>query len=333
MKQLVTSMLLVLAFTAQAAFVKESAPPDYNIISSAPEAGLDVHHAVFAFQFSLSPEIDINGMPVAQMFELSCNGVIERFSVTGTQLKTITVSPGAYQFRIISDSKFILPIITDSIVIQPGHKTTVSLLFRSVPLLIDQPITVCKPVIYLYPEKDQPVAVTLTPKGRFTFTYPPTNGSWKGTAHPDGSISIAGKRYPYLFWEGEDKVSQLADYTTGFVVKRDEVVVFLEEKLSEMNLNDKEKTDFITFWGPRMVAAKQGFVQFVFNKAYDDIATLDIQPAPKEIFRVYMLWTPLDKDTHLHPDPQVMEKVTREGFYAIEWGGSELPQKLVTQQL
>ena len=92
-----------------------------------------------------------------------------------------------------------------------------------------------------------------------------------------------------------------------------------------MGLNDDEKTDFITFWAPIMTQSEQGFVQFIFNKDYDQIADLSITPAPKAIFRVYMLWTPIEKMVELTPEPQTIESIDRTGFYVLEWGGSALP--------
>jgi hypothetical protein len=108
------------------------------------------------------------------------------------------------------------------------------------------------------------------------------------------------------------------------VVERKDVTAFLEEKLTAMGLNAKEQADFITFWGPRMASSGRGFAQFIFNGDYDRIATLSIEPAPDEIFRVYLLWTPLDPTIELHPQAQQMATVDRSHFHVIEWGGSEL---------
>jgi hypothetical protein len=233
----------------------------------------------------------------------------------------LPMAPGNYVGQFYYDGHFD-EITTDSMEVKPGKLTVIRLFFRT----YRETHTVKKPVIYLYPETDQEVSVELAPAGELTFTYPAYTNGWKGTAHPDGSISIAGKTYPYLFWEGEDeRITELANYHTGFVVRQDEVVAFLEEKLNEMGLSDREKTDFITFWGPIMARSEQGFAQFIFNEEVDRIAGISIQPAPVFLFRVYLLWTPLDSEMVLNPQPQVIETVERRQFYAIEWGGSELP--------
>lgn len=61
-----------------------------------------------------------------------------------------------------------------------------------------------KPVIYLYPEAETDVTVTLDYDGELTCVYPVMNGnSWMVTASPDGTLTDAvGQTYNYLYWEG-----------------------------------------------------------------------------------------------------------------------------------
>lgn len=294
------------------------------VLSSERDSLLDTNHAVFELHFDPSLLSD------SRDIELSCNGVIERFTLDSTLTKTIFVSPGNYSFFVKVRSKLYLDIQRQQIDIQPGYHTKVAVHLRRMIKHTtqgqDEPIIhYRKPVIYLYPQQDQEVNVQLQPKGDFTFTYPVYENGWKGTAHPDGSITVDGNTYPYLFWEGKgDGFPQLRDYDNGFVVQRSEVTTFLEEQLTEMGLNTKEQTDFITYWGPIMAQAPRGYAQFVFNQQYDAIAALDIQPTPQHVFRVYLLWTPIHDNLKLHPKPQQLEHIDRTGFYAIEWGGSEL---------
>lgn len=74
-----------------------------------------------------------------------------------------------------------------------------------------------KPVIYLYPEVETAVTVTLDYDGQLTTTYPAYDGSWHVTALPDGTLYDAeGREYSYLFWEG---VSDTAyDFSQGFCI-------------------------------------------------------------------------------------------------------------------
>ena len=302
---------------------KKRVMPEFYVSGSTLDKSLDNNHSVFELQFSqlLLNEMEVNVLQ-RPLIELSCNGVIRLVELDSTLKTSIIVSPGKYIFQLAVKNGSYNEIFSDSILIEPRHITTCRINFRAE----DMREMLLKPVIYVYSPTDQVVNLELKPKGDFTFTYPPyTNSGWNGMAHPDGSFTINDKTYPYLFWEGADnQVDQLADYSNGFVVKQAEVTTFLEEKLSQMGLNDKEKTDFITFWGPRMIQAEQGFVQFIFNKDYDQLASISISPAPQELFRVYMLWTPLENATELNPQPQKIESGNRSGFYVIEWGGSEL---------
>ena len=45
-----------------------------------------------------------------------------------------------------------------------------------------------KPVIYLYPEEETNVTVKLDYNGELTCTYPKSDGTWRVTAKPDGTL-------------------------------------------------------------------------------------------------------------------------------------------------
>lgn len=60
-----------------------------------------------------------------------------------------------------------------------------------------------KPVIYLYPEVETEISVSLTLNGALTCTYPAYRDGWTVTASPDGVLTDArGQVYNYLYWEG-----------------------------------------------------------------------------------------------------------------------------------
>ncbi|HLP53844.1 MAG TPA: hypothetical protein VK151_02405 [Fluviicola sp.] len=315
-KLLFTTSLLFVFSPAVLAEEGLKSPWEYQVISSSADPSIDQQHAAFELDFSANNMDSQNPVFVIQ---LSCNGVIQRFAPDANSRKTISVSPGDYVLQLAADQGF-NEITTKSIHIDPGFRTVIAFQFHPAEVMY------LKPVIYLYPEIEQQVNVQLQPNGKFSFTYPayPENG-WSVTAQPNGQLAVDGKNYPYLFWEGTNTQPMTpVDYSTGFVVNGDEVTTFLEEKLTAMGLNDRERTDFITFWGPRMVQSGKSFVQFLFNEAYDAIATISVSPQPTSIFRVYMLFTPLENTVELNPVPQEIKSVDREGFTLIEWGGSEI---------
>lgn len=56
--------------------------------------------------------------------------------------------------------------------------------------------------------------------------------------------------------------------------------------------------------------------------AYEKSAKLFITPEPDSILRIFMVYKPLSQSVDIAP--QELENFTREGFAAIEWGGSEI---------
>ena len=105
-----------------------------------------------------------------------------------------------------------------------------------------------KPVIYLYPEEPMDISVQIKlTNSEFTTIYPKFNGknTWNVHAEPNGDIYVKGRKYPYLFWEANSYNPQ--DTNEGFIVSDKEAENFLEEKLSILGLNDKEKMILLHF--------------------------------------------------------------------------------------
>jgi len=288
------------------------------VISSEKDPSLKENEAVFEFEFINDVFKQANGtFPVIQS---SYNQTLQEIQLDSSAIHVLKVTPGSYIFQFYA-AYFFDEIYSDSVLIQPGYRTKVQLRFTDA----EEMIISDKPVIYLYPPTDLAITATVKPKGAFTFTYPVYENGWKGIAHPDGSITINQSTYPYLFWEAKNTISLASiNLNEGFIVTQEQTIAFLEEQLTKMGLNDREKTDFITYWGPRMIGNERNFVQFLFNDACNQFADLQIDPAPEQLFRVYMIWLPLTENPSIVPTPQVIQTVNREQFYAIEWGGSEL---------
>ncbi len=197
----------------------------------------------------------------------------------------------------------------------------------------DMILIVDKPVIYAYGSTGNGFEIGIQPKGEFTFTYPiiSSQNSWTGTITADG-IAIEKKVFPYLFYESKmTNLNFLQENNSfeGSVVSKEQVVSFLENSLTDLNLNNQEKTDFITYWAPRMINHDRVFIQFWTKSDYDIISSIDVSPKPDNIGRVFMTYAPLNANQKVIATPQVLTPIQREGFTIIEWGGSELPtQKL-----
>ncbi len=174
-----------------------------------------------------------------------------------------------------------------------------------------------KPVIYMYPEKEQEVNVKLDLDGKFTFTYPEYNNGWNVTAKPDGTIISDGKEYSYLFWEGLMPTFK-PDFKEGFVVKGSESAEFLRETLSQMGLTPKEYNEFIVYWAPKLQENEYNKIYFAEDD-YTDKAKLEINPKPDSILRVFMVYEKADENTVL--PKQEIKPFERKGFTVVEWGG------------
>lgn len=192
-----------------------------------------------------------------------------------------------------------------------------------------KPDMVRKPVIYMYGPKDLEASVILEPKGELTFTYPEYRKDWKAVLDGEGGVSVDDKKYPYLFWEAESyslAYNEVNATVPGFLVEKDNVTSFFEEKLSKLGLNAKEQTDFITYWAPLLSHKKYAFIQFVVDEDYaEQVAGIKITPQPDHIRRVYILCSGVDQtDLGFEIVPQELKGFDREGFHVLEWGGSIL---------
>ena len=191
-----------------------------------------------------------------------------------------------------------------------------------------------KPVVYVYPEEEQGLTMTIDVKGTLDMVYPAperqvqteegTRASWTISAAPDGTLTDAsGRSYPYVFWEGpvrQDTPEQ------GFIVAREDAVQFLEEKLGQLGLSDKEAADFITYWAPRIRANEYTFVSFDASSyaqqvTYSFADEAGNQVVPDTFIRVFMTIRAADATKEV--TPQVFGPTpTRSGFTAVEWGGA-----------
>jgi len=255
-----------------------------------------------------------------QAINFSCNGVIQTLNPDPNGHIVVRVVPGKYIFNFYYDQSH-YEITTDSILIQPGYRSLMKVHFRKARVNVYTK----KPVIYVYPQERTTVTIQLNLNGELEFTYPQYNNGWTFTANPDGTIEQGDKIHHYLFWDGTaDLELDQINLAEGFVVNRENLIVFFEEKLAAMGLNSHEIEDYITYWGPLMSKYENTYVHFMFTSAYDQIATLDIQPKPDKIFRVFMLWSEFKEGDTAPLIEQNIQSFKREGFSIVEWGGAYL---------
>lgn len=188
-----------------------------------------------------------------------------------------------------------------------------------------------KPVLYGYCDTLIQLSINLQNKGDLLFTYPPLpeNKTWKMFLYKNEFADRSGKMYPYLFWDASMLLAQ-PDFSIGFVVQKDSVVAFLENQLSVLGLNAREKTDFITYWGPRLRKEEFVFMRFCLQDQCAPFADYAISPRPEHFNRLYLLFSNLSNEEQAAKvkaqlQPQELQSFERGGFELLEWGGIEMP--------
>lgn len=187
------------------------------------------------------------------------------------------------------------------------------------------PIMIKKPVIYLYPTKKTSIDVTVTVSGTFTARYPtPEGDTWKVVATPDGTLfdPKTERRYGYLFWEASEPKGMALDPTRAHCVARKDLEGFLETMCLTMGLNDKEKTDFISYWIAPMSRHPYCLVQLVDERTYERYAQMNVQPPPETLIRLFMIFRGAHEPVQC--GAPTLPRHHRKGYTLVEWGGAEL---------
>ncbi|CAN5301611.1 hypothetical protein BH09BAC5_BH09BAC5_04010 [soil metagenome] len=288
---------------------------------STKDSTLLKNQAAVEFIYTMNFDDDQNIPPIHSII-YSCNQKQDTFKMQSSGVEKLILKPGKYIFKFYVNEDF-EEIKTDSIVFKNGYKTPLYLNFQSSKF----PVICDKPVIYVYPQDTMQVNIQLDLKGVLGFTYPAYDIGWNFVADPDGKIHTNNKEYHYLFWDGTTNIDNSEiNWYEGFIVEKDSLVPFFEEKLKLMGLNSKEIDDYITYWCPRMMVNEKNYIHFLFNDDYSEYAELNVNPVPDKMFRVFMLWTKADDERNTHVIPQEIEQFERVGFTIVEWGGAEMPK-------
>lgn len=187
----------------------------------------------------------------------------------------------------------------------------------------DNPM-VDKPIIYLYPTQTTDVSVKVGKPEQLTVSYPDYSDGWQVTAQPNGDLTDkrTGRQLYSLYYESQsDDGFTVQD--DGFMVSRDDTVSFLEDKLAQLGLNEREAEEFIVYWLPRLQQHDYNYIRFATADEINQSMPLSVNPQPDTIIRVLMTYKGLDQPIDV-TEQQLPETPTRQGFTLVEWGGSEI---------
>ena len=177
-----------------------------------------------------------------------------------------------------------------------------------------------KPLIYLYPTEDMNVSVKLGNPNKLTATYPKYNDGWNVFARKDGTLAANGRSYYGLYWEGANYDAKQTN--EGFVVAGKDSAAFLEAKLAQLGLTEREANEMIIYWLPKLEKNAYNYIRFDLNKELDAYMPMNVSPKPDTMIRVSMVFKGLEKPISVRE--QKLETPERKGFVVVEWGGCEI---------
>lgn len=178
---------------------------------------------------------------------------------------------------------------------------------------------IAKPVLYLYPEKETNVTVNFSNPEILETTYPKYKNSWQVKALPNGDLHDKDNKYYYALYWDEKKVHKVS-FDEGFYVENHQAITFLEEKLSYIGLNDKERNEFIMYWLPVLERNGRSLVYFELTEERESYNKLLISPKPDSMLRVVIHIKKVNTKQNIKK--QSLTKFNRKGFSVVEWGGT-----------
>ena len=179
-----------------------------------------------------------------------------------------------------------------------------------------------KPIIYLYPTEKTEVSVTLWTPENLSHTYPKYNPEkWRNVvAQPNGNLEdIDTWRKLYALYR-EWKSYTEDNFEEWFVVKWEDTISFLEEKLAILWLNEREAEEFIVYWLPQMENNEYNLIRFETKEEQDENMPLNITPEPDTVIRVMMDWKAIEEPIDILE--QELFTPERSWFTVVEWWGS-----------
>jgi hypothetical protein len=180
-----------------------------------------------------------------------------------------------------------------------------------------------KPVIYLYPEKPKLVDVELFIPGEIYISIPKyPSGGWQNVlANPDGNLVYEGKNYKELYYETAVTVKKIPQ--NGIIIPIENLRSELSEIVTKLGLKASERDEFLEYWMPLLTDLEKPYIVFSLldQDEKERIDGVDINPKPDVFINFIAYFKGIDKPFGIEPltlpvPPQ------REGFTAVEWGGT-----------
>lgn len=146
--------------------------------------------------------------------------------------------------------------------------------------------------------------------------------------------------YPYLFW---DALACNVRFFWDLYVKRPASFVLDARRSNDMlcqiqidllqryyALSLQEATDFVTHWLPTMRKCQPHCRLVILDSEHDsalfrDMATLQIEPEPAAVHRIFVLFGATDEAVCSQPPhPAIALDRNQDGMVVVEWGGMHM---------
>ena len=87
-------------------------------------------------------------------------------------------------------------------------------------------------------------------------------------------------------------------------------------------MTEKESEEFIVYWLPKLEANKYNYIRFASLEDISENMPIEFSKDPDTLIRILMIFKGLDEPIEV--EEQILETPVREGFVAVEWGGTEV---------
>lgn len=181
----------------------------------------------------------------------------------------------------------------------------------------------CKPAIYMYPEKTTAVNVKLALDGQLTVSNPvyDSQNGWSVVADPSGKLvaPLTLSDYPYLYYEADLKGVSIPK--EGWVIEKSKIKDEVSKIMNEIGFNDKEISDFMAYWLPRLTEKPYYFVTLLPENVINQKERLTFSVTPDTLIRSRFVFEGLDAPVSVKPLTDIQTH-SRSGFTVTDWGGT-----------
>lgn len=185
------------------------------------------------------------------------------------------------------------------------------------PQPCDSCAVVYKPNIYIYPDQELQIEVSLSfPQGGQVIASIPTyNEGWNVSVSPNGKID---DKYDFLFYESEQP--NVWQTSQGWCIPKTNLESFFTQNMTEYGFEDNEIDDFIEYWIPRWENENYYAIYPQNKEIIESVIALHLSETPDNILRRFYLVKEVDINISNNLTIPEIETFNRNGFVVAEWG-------------